>query len=274
MSFNAKKDLARFLAEDLRKGDITSALLPRKIIKAKIISRGEAVVAGTKYAKIIFSLKGSNVKILSKDGDKIMPNNTIMEIKGTPQAIFSCERTVLNLLSRMSGIATQTQKLVKKIPNHSTKLYSTRKTAPGLRFFDKEAVRIGGGQKHRMTLGDMVMLKDNHLAVTDSLAKLITKAVKKHKKIEVEVENQKDAIIVAKAGASIIMLDNFSPSQIKKTIKKLKEKGLRKKVKLEASGGINEKNISSYAKTGVDMISIGSLTNSVKGIDLSLEVVQ
>jgi len=123
-----------------------------------------------------------------------------------------------------------------------------------------------------MSLDEMVMLKDNHLAVGDSLEKLIQKAKRKHKKIEVEVENQKDAVIAAKQGATIIMLDNFTPNQIRKTVSTLTKLGLRNKVKLEASGGINIKNIESYAKTGIDIISVGSITNSVKGIDLSLEI--
>lgn len=266
-----KKELARFLAEDLGKGDISSSLLPRKKIKARIISRQNAIVAGVKFAKQIFELKGCKVRILKKDGNKIKRNQAILEVSGMPQGILSAERTALNLLSRMSGIATQTNELVKKIPSLKTKLYATRKTAPGLRFFDKEAVMIGGGEKHRMSLDEMVMLKDNHLSV-EPLERLIKKAKSKHKKIEVEVETLKDAIIAAKAGANIIMLDNFSPKNISKTISALKKLGLRKKVKLEASGGINVSNISRYAKTGVDMISVGSITNSVSGIDLSLEV--
>ncbi len=271
MKFSIKKELLRFLAEDLGKGDITSALLPRNKIRAKIISRQNAVVAGTKYAKEIFVLKGCNVKILKKDASKVKRNQTILEIFGTPQAILSCERTALNLLSRMSGIATQTNNLVKKIPR-KTKLYATRKTAPGLRFFDKEAIKIGGGEKHRMSLDQMIMLKDNHLSVGVSLEELVKKAKRKHQKIEVEVENQKDVIFAAKAGATIVMLDNFSPRQVSRTIAALKKLGLRKKVKVEASGGINASNIHLFAKTGIDMISMGEITNSVSGIDLSLEV--
>jgi len=266
-----KKELLRFLAEDLGKGDVSSALLPRKKIKARIISRQNAIVAGVKFAKEIFALKGCKVRILKKDGIRVKRNQTILEISGTPQAILSCERTALNLLSRMSGIATQTNELVKKIPSRKTKLYATRKTAPGLRFFDKEAVLIGGGEKHRMSLDQMVMLKDNHLSV-EPLEKLIKKAKTKHKKIEVEVENQRDAILAAKSGANIIMLDNFTPKNISRTISTLKKLGLRNKVKLEASGGINTGNISRFARTGVDMISVGSITNSVSGIDMSLEV--
>lgn len=272
MDISPKKELLRFLAEDIDKGDISSALLPRKKINAKIISRETAIVAGVTFAKEIFALKGCRVQILKKDGSKVKPNQTVMKISGMAQSVLSCERTALNLLSRMSGIATQTDSLVKKIPSGKTKLYATRKTAPGLRFFDKEAVKIGGGEKHRMTLNEMIMLKDNHLAVGDSIEKLIKKAKRKHKVIEVEVENQKDALIAARQGATIIMLDNFSPKQITKTITSLTKEGLRNKVKLEASGGINEKNIKEYAKTGVDIISVGRITTSVKGIDLSLEV--
>jgi nicotinate-nucleotide pyrophosphorylase (carboxylating) len=271
---NIKKELLRFISEDIQGGDITSVLLPKKKIKAKIISRQEGVLAGVKFAGSIFRLKGCNVKIIKKDGAKLKSNQIILQISGNAGTVLSCERTALNLLSRMSGIATQTNFLVSKIRkiNTKTKLYSTRKTAPGLRFFDKEAIMIGGGHKHRMSLNDMVMIKDNHLLVTNSMEGIIKNARKRHKHVEVEVENQRDAILAANSGATIVMLDNFSPVQIKKTITALQKKKLRNKVKLEASGGINSKNISAYAKTGVDMISVGSITNSVKGLDLSLEV--
>lgn len=272
MKFNSRVELLRFLKEDIQSGDITSALLSNKRINARIISRQKAVIAGTKYAKEIFLIKKCQVKILKNDGDEVKPNQVILTINGTPQAILSCERTALNLLSRMSGIATQTRHLVRNLSSKKTKIFATRKTAPGLRYFDKEAVMIGGGGKHRMSLDEMVMIKDNHISVESSLLNLIRKAKKKYKKIEVEVENKNDAIIAAREGVSIIMLDNFSPRQISHTIDALKEEKLRDKVKLEASGGISSKNIASYAKTGVDIISIGSLTNAVTGIDFSLEV--
>ena len=210
-------------------------------------------------------------EIITKDGTKIKSNQDIIEVTGRADKILTCERTALNILTRMSGIATQTNELVKKIPN-KTKLYATRKTAPGLRYFDKEAVKIGGGERHRLRLDEMVMIKDNHIAVEQSLSSLINKTKKKYKKFEVEVENTDDAVLAAEKGATIIMLDNFSPSQITRTIKVLKNKKLRNKVLLEASGGINSKNISKYGKTDVDIISIGSITNSVKGIDFSLEI--
>lgn len=271
MTFNSKKQLLQFLAEDIGKGDITSALLPKRKITARIISRENAVVGGVSYAKEIFKLKGCNCTILKKDGSKIKKNQSIMTITGDAGKILTCERTALNLLTRMSGIATQTNEMVKKIPS-KTKVYATRKTAPGLRYFDKEAVEMGGGKKHRLRLDEMVMIKDNHIAVGDSLSSLIKKAKRKYKKFEVEVENIQDAVLAAREEATIIMLDNFTPEQIKKTIQVLKKQKLRNKVMLEASGGINSKNISKYGKTGVDIISVGSITNSVKGIDMSLEI--
>lgn len=274
MGNSPKKELLRFLAEDLGKGDITSNLLPRKQIKAFIISKQDCTLAGINYVKNIFEIKGCKIKIIKKNGNNVKADQIVCEIVGSVQAILACERTGLNLLSRMSGIATKTNKLIRKINtiNPRIKLYATRKTAPGLRFFDKEAVKIGGGEKHRMALDEMIMIKDNHLAVVGSLSRLILKAKKKYKKIEVEVENQEDALLAASMGVDIVMLDNFSPKEILKTVNQLKKSKLRQRVKLEVSGGINEKNISFFAKTGIDMISVGEITNSVSGIDFSLEI--
>ncbi len=274
MDTRPKKELAKFLSEDVGKGDITSNLLPRKKIKVRIISRQDSIIAGVNFVKEIFTSKGCKVKIIKKDGERIKPNQTVLEITGYANVILTCERTALNLLSRMSGIATKTKRLVEKINtvNSKVKLFATRKTAPGLRFFDKEAVKIGGGEKHRMSLDQTIMIKDNHLAVAGSLSKLIIKARKKHKEIEIEVENQEDALLAASIGVNIIMLDNFSPKEIINTVTRLKKSNLRKNVRLEASGGINEKNVTRFAKTGVDMISIGEITNAVEGIDFSLEI--
>ena len=274
MIHSPKRELKRFLDEDVGNGDITSKLLQKKRIRAKIITREETVVAGTKFAKYIFSLKKCRTQILKKDGSVSKVNQTILEKNGNARDVLTCERTVLNLLSRMCGIATQTNNLKKQIKSagSKSKVFATRKTAPGLRFFDKEAVKIGGGEKHRMTLNEMIMIKDNHLAVGKSIEDILEKAKKTGGKIEIEVESQKDAILCAKLGADIIMLDNFSPDRIKKTIKKLTELRLRNKVILEASGRINSKNIARYARTNVDMISVGNVTNSVDGIDLSLEI--
>ena len=274
MGFKPNQKLREFLSEDLGRGDITSNLLEKKEISARIITRQETIVSGTNFAKYLFSLKKCKTRIIKKDGTRVKPNQAILEMKGNNTAILSCERTCLNLLSRMCGISTKTNKLdaiIRKV-NKKTKLFATRKTAPGLRYFDKIAVEIGGGKKHRMTLNEMIMFKDNHLAVGKSIFSLVAKAKRTRKKIEVEVENEKDAILVAVLGVDIIMLDNFTPKQIKNTINNLISLNLRKKVKIEASGGINEKNIARYAKTGVDMISVGEITNSVQGIDLSLEI--
>jgi len=273
LGLSPEKELVRFLAEDIGKGDITSNLLPRRKISASIITKQDGVIAGVKYTKKIFTMKGCSVKILKKDGTRIRRNQKIILVSGLAKNILSCERTALNLLSRMSGIATQTNFLLKKIRqvNNKVKIFSTRKTAPGLRFFDKEAVEIGGGYKHRMSLDKMIMIKDNHLAV-EKLSLLLKNARKRFRTIEVEVENVNDALLAAKQGAAIIMLDNLSPNQITRIVDNLKKYNLRKKVKLEASGGINSKNIQKYALSGIDMISVGEITNSVSGLDMSLEV--
>ncbi len=247
MKYSPKRELKRFLDEDVGNGDITSKLLEKKKITSRIITREKTVVAGTKFAKELFSFKKCKVKINKKDGCVAKANQTILTINGNAKDVLTCERTVLNLLSRMCGIATQTNNLKKQIKQtgSKSKLFATRKTAPGLRFFDKEAVKIGGGEKHRMTLNEMIMIKDNHLAVEKSIESILRKAKKTRGKIEIEVETQRDAILCAQMGADIIMLDNFSPEQINKTIKKLTELQLRKKVVLEASGRINSKNIES-----------------------------
>ena len=273
MVFSSRRELKKFLAEDIGKKDITSHLLKPKKITAKIITREETIIAGTNFVKQIFGLKGCSVRIITNDGRKVKKNQTILEISGNASSILACERTALNLLSRMCGIATSTNLLVKILRknNSRSKVFATRKTAPGLRYFDKIAVQVGGGNKHRMSLYDMIMIKDNHISV-ESLESLIRKAKKTGRKFEVEVENQNDAILAAQLGAGIIMLDNFTPSQITSVMKKMKSLKLLKNVKIEASGRINKNNIALYGKTGVDMISVGEITNSPNSIDLSLEI--
>jgi nicotinate-nucleotide pyrophosphorylase (carboxylating) len=184
---------------------------------------------------------------------------------------------MLNLLSRMCGIATATRKLVEKLrkANLTTRIAATRKSAPGLLYFDKKALQIGGGDPHRLHLDDMVLIKDNHIA----LAGYIEKAVKKAKastsftkKIEVEVTNVADAVAAAEAGADIVMLDNFSPKQAKQAVEAFKKAGFYSKVLLEASGGITETTLLDYASSGVDVLSLGELTQSARALDMSLEI--
>lgn len=273
MDARAKKALEYFLREDIGMADITSRLLPKVTISARIISRQRGIVAGVLYAREIFVSRNCKVKISRCDGSKVGRNDTIMTVSGSAYSVLSCERTALNLMSRMSGIATATNSMaaVVKKSNPKVLLYSTRKTAPGLRIFDKEAVAIGGGRRHRLTLDEMIMIKDNHLAVM-GLRDMVRAARKHHGRFEVEVETLEDAVLAAREGAPIIMLDNMPPREISRTVAALKREGLRKKVTIEASGGIDASNLRSYAKSGVDMISVGWLTSSAKGLDLSLEV--
>lgn len=271
MPFDVKSQLRRFLAEDIGRGDITSSLLGKKTVRARIVPRKGGVVAGVRIARTVFELRGCRVRTLERDGAEVRRGQPIMVVSGDARRVLACERTALNLLSRMSGIATQTRKLAGRIPD-KTRLYATRKTAPGLRYFDKMAVEIGGGHRHRMRLDEMVMIKDNHIAVEGSLASLIRKAKRRHRRFEVEVESAADAVLAAMEGAPVIMLDNFSPSQVRKTVRALKKQKLRDGVVLEASGGISSGNISEFGRTGVDAISVGSITSSVSGMDMSLEV--
>lgn len=268
---DGSRRLRAFLTEDVGRGDVSSAILPRRRIRARIITREPCVVAGTAYARRMFAMGGCTARIITRDGTAARKNQRILEISGTPQQVLPRERTALNLLARMSGIATQTRAVVKSIPG-TVGLYATRKTAPGLRIFDKEAVEIGGGVRHRMSLHESVLLKDNHIAVAGSIPNIIRDAKKKHGRIEIEVETQKDAVLAAQCGADTILLDNFAPGGISRTVSELKRLGLRDRVVLEASGGITANTAGRFARTGVDMISMGSLTSSVRGIDFSLDV--
>ena len=262
--------LSGFLREDLGTGDITSKLLTNSVIRAKIVSRESGVVAGVIFSKELFVMNGCTVEIIHRDGQRIRAGSLIFYVRGPLRSILSVERTALNLMSRMSGVATATQQMKCKI-NGRVKILATRKTMPGMRFFDKEAVHIGGGFRHRMSLSDRILIKDNHLSA-DSMESLILKAKRKDPKFEIEVDSSLDTIRAAKLGARFILLDNFTPKQIRHTITLLKKYKLRKNITLEASGGITLKNISAYSKTGVDFISSGVITNSAHSIDYSLEM--
>jgi nicotinate-nucleotide pyrophosphorylase (carboxylating) len=204
---------------------------------------------------------------------------TVLEMVGDARTMLSIERTLLNLLTRMSGIATATSRLIEKVrrAGYKTRIACTRKVAPGLSYFDKRAVMLGGGDTHRLHLDDLIIIKDNHLAVVGDVGeaiKRVRQAVSFSKKIEIEVSTEKEALEAVRAGADIVMLDNFSPHQIKETIMLLEKERLRDKILVEASGGINEGNVLEFAATGVDILSLGEITDSVKTLDMSLDVVK
>jgi len=267
------------LAEDLGQGDITTALIVPADSKAEaeIIAKEAGVIAGMEEAKILLESLGLIVETMVLDGEKVKAKSALMRISGDTRTILSVERTLLNIISRMSGITTTTRKLIGKIRKAKlkTKVACTRKVAPGLLYFDKKAVLIGGGDTHRLHLDDMILIKDNHILVTGSIKKAMEKVRKDasfSKKIEVEVTRVNDVLAAARARADIIMLDNFSPEQIEKAIKLLKKDRLFGKISLEASGGITSENILAYASTGVDIISLGEITHSAKALDMSLEI--
>ena len=266
-----RKALEEFLTEDIGKADVTSKLLDDAAIRARIVARERCIIAGLDFARQIFAIRSAALEMKKRDGEAADAGDVIAEIAGRAQDILSCERTALNLLSRMSGIATQTRRMV-DAAGGKAEILATRKTAPGLRYFDKMAVEMGGGKRHRMSLNDAILIKDNHIAAAGSLKDIIEKAKRTGLKVEVEVENQDDAAAAASCGADTIMLDNFAPAKAAETITMLEKSGLRDGVKIELSGGINAGNISRYADAGADMISLGFITNSAKGIDFSLEV--
>ena len=272
-----REALAKFLEEDIGKGDITSDIVPNDPVKAKIICKGKAVIAGLHEASILFDILHCKAKGLVSEGSFVKPKSTIMTVNGSARSILSAERTVLNVLMRMSGIATETKKYldeVRKI-NHKVNIACTRKTAPGFRIFDKRAVAVGGGQTHRMRLDDMVLIKDNHLALVRSVSEAVKIAKVMHgskHNIEIEVRSLNQAIEAVNAGAGIIMLDNLTPRQVHSIVKALKERFMREKVVIEVSGGITHKNVRQYAASDIDVISIGSITHSVKAVDMSLEI--
>lgn len=208
-----------------------------------------------------------------------MKKTVILKVVGDARTLLSIERTLLNILTRMSGIATATNQLVEKVRSsgYKARVACTRKVAPGLSYFDKRAVMLGGGDTHRLHLDDLVLIKDNHLAILGSIDKAVRKvrsAVSFSKKIEVEVSSANEAVEAAKAGVDIVMLDNFTPQGVKEAIALLEREGLRSKVLIEASGGINKQSILQFAKAGADILSLGELTDSAKALDISLDIVK
>ena len=275
-----EEKLKQILAEDIGQGDVTAQAIipPNLIVKAIVLAKEEGIAAGIEEATVLAEYLGLKVKAKVAEGEKIKNKQVLIEISGDAQTILSIERTMLNLLSRMSGIATATRRLTEKLEKAGVKarVAATRKSAPGLLYFDKKAVIIGNGDPHRLHLDDMILIKDNHLAILGNVEDAVKKAKVNGsfaKKIEVEVTKAEDALKAAKAGADIVMLDNFSPKQTKETSEMLVKAGFEK-VMMEVSGGITSETLLKYAAAHVDIISLGELTHSVKALDISLEIVK
>lgn len=271
-----RETLANFLQEDVGVGDITSNnTIPKSsAAKAEIVCNSHsAIVCGLEEASILFDMCGCKGQILVHDGTRVMKGKLVMRVSGNARSILKAERTALNLIMRMSGIGTETRRLSDLAGDVA--ILATRKTAPGLRYFDKKAVILGGGGTHRMRLDEMVLVKDNHLALAGDLEKCVRPAKKNvgsSIKVECEVRNKEEALAAISAGSDIVMLDNFTPKQAQDTIRQIAKMGLRTRVKIELSGGINKKNIRHYARAKPDFISLGYITHSIKAIDFSLEV--
>ena len=265
------------LQEDIGSGDFSTLSCVPKEAKgsAQLIVKENGVLAGIEVAKRIYEIYDPSLsfEVLKFDGDSVKKGDIAFRVAGSSQSILTTERLVLNCLQRMSGIATLTAKIKKEIEGSSSIILDTRKTTPGIRFLEKWAVKIGGGQNHRFGLYDMIMLKDNHIDYAGGITAAIqrTKAflisAKKDLKIEIEVRNTKELEEVLRVGGvDRIMLDNFSPENLKEALKIIPST-----YETEASGGITLENIRAYADTNVNYISVGALTHSVKSLDLSLK---
>ena len=276
-----EEKLRGFVEEDVGHGDVTvSHTIPRgTIVEARVVAKEKGVIAGVEEALALSEAFSLQARALVKEGSEARPKTEVLQIEGDAITLLTIERTMLNLLSRMSGIATHTSRLVEMVrrAGYETVVAATRKTALGLAYFDKKAVGIGGGDPHRYGLDDMVLIKDNHLAIAGNVRSIVRKTREKasfSKKIEVEVSRLGDVLEAAEAGADIVMLDNFAPKKIEEAIQLLKKRKLRNKIMIEASGGITERNILTYAAAGVDIVSLGEITQSAKALDMSLEVVK
>lgn len=270
------------LKEDIGAGDITSSVIFEKDITllAHIAAKEECILAGMDVAKLVFDAVDEKIMFtpLFEDGSRIKKNKRVLSVRGSAKSILSAERTILNFLGHLSGVATLTDRFVKEVKGAKAKIYDTRKTIPGLRELEKYAVSLGGGYNHRMGLWDGALIKDNHIdshkpQATSHRLKIIRETIRMfksrgYKNVEVEVENLAEFKEALEAEADIIMLDNMSPVDMKKAVKLKKSKD----VILEASGGISLDNVKNIAKTGVDRVSIGRLTHSAPSIDFSLEV--
>jgi nicotinate-nucleotide pyrophosphorylase (carboxylating) len=270
-------DLA--LTEDVGDGDHTSlATIPAEAKgKAKLLVKEAGVLAGVELALQIFKTVDADLKVdvFVQDGAQIQPGDIVLYVEGRAQSILKAERLVLNCMQRMSGIATKTNQIVELVKDSSVKLLDTRKTTPGMRYLEKWAVRIGGGVNHRFGLYDMILIKDNHVDYAGGIKQALNEARQylkdqhKNLQIEIEVRNRQELQqVIDEGGADRIMLDNFSIEELKAAVELINGRYIT-----EASGGITLENIADYATTGVDYISSGALTHSVKSLDLSLKAV-
>jgi len=272
-----KEIIRRALDEDIQTGDVTTqAVIPDSVFgKGKFLVKADGVIAGLSIAKNVFEMNDDKIgfKVLIPDGEKVKSGDIVAEVDAKASSILTAERTALNFLQRMSGIATLTNNFVEKIKHTKAKILDTRKTVPQLRLLDKEAVRLGGGKNHRIGLFDMFLIKDNHIEIAGSITSAVNACRKSQRqknlrlKIEVETKNLEEVKEALSCDVDIIMLDNFKTEMMKKAVTLINGKCL-----VEASGNINLNNVKEVAETGVDFISVGALTHSVKALDISLEV--
>ncbi len=272
--------LALALLEDIGEEDITTAATIPETHRSKavLLAKSEGVVAGLRVARLILSSWTEPPKLVlkKKDGERVSAGDVIGEITGKTAHLLMLERTLLNLLQRMSGIATKTAQFVQAVEGTQAKILDTRKTAPALRYFDKEAVKIGGGANHRFGLYDMVLIKDNHSDAAGGVGVAIERArdyLKRKSlkaKIEVEVRSLDEMREAIAHNPNIILLDNFSVSQLRVAVEQARQ--LNPNIKLEASGGVTLKTVRKIAETGVDFISVGELTHSVTAMDISMKI--
>ena len=276
----AFRKFLNFLEEDMPFWDLTTeAIVPRDIkIRAKVIVKEDCIVACVDDITAFLKKLGLQVEQLAKDGDTVERGSTILEISGPARVILSTERVILNILMHCSGVATATRRLIDALrdANSRVRVAATRKTMPGLRYFEKRAVAAGGGDTHRLSLSDAIIIKDNHLRIIGDLRRAIKLAKERASfahKVEVEVSSVEEAVEAAESGADVVMLDNMRPEEVARAIEELKRRGLRDRVMVEVSGGISYENAQEYAKLGVDVISCSFITLSSKAVDMSLEVV-
>ena len=265
-------ELERFIEEDIGYNDVSCSIITDCSVKGEVVSKEDGIVAGLSEATQVFEYFDVFAATDLTDGDAVKKNDVIYTLEGGARSILRAERLALNFLGKMSGIATLTRRYVDRADG--VRIACTRKTTPGFRKFEKKAVIAGGGDSHRFNLSDSVMIKDNHIAVL-GLERAIKNAQKSKsftQKLEVEVEDTESAMLAAGMGVDIIMFDNMPVDEIRKSIESLNEKNMGKNVILEASGGISLEDVSDYAKTGVDVISIGAITHASNWLDISLKL--